>query len=54
MVEAVVADFDLIIKELAETVKVAQDHEDEVTADLLIGMSASLQKHNWMLNAYLK
>lgn len=54
MVESVVADFNLIIKELAETIKVAQELEDEVTVDVLIGMSSSLQKHNWMLGAYLK
>lgn len=54
MVEDLLNDFNLLNKEIAETVKLAQEAEDEVTADLLIGITASFQKHAWMLKAYLK
>lgn len=54
MVEAVINDFKQVNKELAETIEVAQELGDEVTVDMLIGISSSLQKHVWMLGAYLK
>ena len=54
MFESVIADFNLINNELADTIKVAQELGDEVTVDLLIGISASLQKHLWMLKSTLK
>ncbi|MCK9470513.1 MAG: Dps family protein [Bacilli bacterium] len=54
MVQELLKDFELLQKELTETIKVAQELEDEVTADLLIGMLASLQKHSWMFRTYLK
>lgn len=54
MVKSVVDDFNLISKEVAETIKLAQDLGDEATVDMLIGITASLQKHVWMLTAYLK
>lgn len=54
MVKLVLDDFIQINKEITEVIKVAQELEDEVTVDLLIGISASLQKHNWMLKFYLQ
>lgn len=54
MVKATAEDFKLVDKELKETIKVAQELEDEVTADLLIGMSASFQKHIWFLTTLVK
>lgn len=54
MVEEVLKDFTLLDKEITETIKVAQEFGDEVTVDLLLGISASLQKHNWMFKTYLK
>lgn len=54
MVVEVLKDFELLEKEITETIKIAQDLGDEVTVDMLIGMLASLQKHNWMLKTYLK
>src|SRR5690554_6942306 len=49
MVEVVVEDFKQLDKEITETIKVAQELEDEVTVDMLLGISSSLQKHIWML-----
>lgn len=54
MVEEVLKDFTLLDKEITETIKVAQELGDEVTVDLLLGISSSLQKHNWMFKSYLK
>lgn len=52
MVEETMKDFQLVEKEIRETLKIAAELEDEVTVDLLVGVSASLQKHNWMYKAY--
>ena len=54
MVVNVLNDFTLLDKEITETIKVAQELGDEVTVDLLIGISSSLQKHNWMIRTFLK
>ncbi len=54
MIESVISDFKLLEKEMTEGIKLAQDLSDEVTADILIGMVADLQKHLWMLKSVLK
>ena len=54
MVEEVISDFSLLNQEMSEGIKIAQDHGDEVTVDLLIGIISSLQKHLWMLKTTLK
>ena len=54
MFATTIADFTLVERELTETIKIAQDLGDEVTVDLLIGITASLQKHLWMLKATQK
>lgn len=53
MVQAVIDDFSKIIDEMKETIKSAEDAGDHVTADMFIGISESLGKHVWMLNAFL-
>ncbi|WP_055105717.1 Dps family protein [Paenibacillus ihumii] len=53
MVAAIVADFEVIIGELKRGMAAAEQAEDEATSDLLLGVLSSLEKHNWMLNAYL-
>lgn len=52
MVKMVHDDFILITKELNEGVLVAQEVNDEATADLLISTIATLEKHAWMLRFY--
>ena len=53
MVEALSKDFTKIIKQLNEDKEVAEKAGDEMTADLILGMITSLEKHNWMLKSYL-
>ncbi|WHY13636.1 DNA starvation/stationary phase protection protein [Peribacillus frigoritolerans] len=52
MVQSVISDFEKLSKEFLEIIEVAEQ-EDPVTADMLTGMKKSLNKHAWMLRAYL-
>ncbi len=54
MVKHILDDFKLLVVEFKEVLKLAQDVEDEVTADLIIGALSSLEKHIWMLSFTLK
>lgn len=54
MVQSIINDFELLIKELGEGLEVAEKANDDVTADLFTGIRASLQKHVWMLKTLLK
>ncbi|MGG6314266.1 Dps family protein [Paenibacillus macerans] len=53
MVAAVIADFEKLDGELKDGMEAAARAEDEATGDLLLGIVSSLEKHRWMLNAYL-
>ncbi|KEQ27804.1 Dps family protein [Paenibacillus tyrfis] len=53
MVAALVNDFTLIIGELKTGMKYAESIQDETTGDLLLAVHSSLEKHVWMLNAFL-
>lgn len=52
MVQEVIDDFTAIDQLVHETMELAQKEGDEPTNDLLVGISASLQKHIWMLRAF--
>ncbi|WP_407272628.1 Dps family protein [Radiobacillus sp. PE A8.2] len=54
MVRSVTEDFSIMIQEAKETIELAEKNEDDVTADMFTEIKASLEKHNWMLKAYLK
>jgi len=54
VVTSVLADYEVLIRDLRAAIKEAQDIEDEVSADLLIGLLAKYEKNVWMLEAYLK
>ncbi len=54
MINQVIYDFTTIDGELKDIIKVAQDLNDEVTVDMLIGMDSALQKHLWMLKSLEK
>lgn len=54
MLTHVLNDFKLLRDEFLETLKLAQDAEDEPTADMLIGALASFEKTIWMLGATVK
>lgn len=53
MVEKLVADFKTIMKALDNGMTLAADAGDDRTEDLLNVQFQSLEKHTWMLNAYL-
>ncbi|CAN7183718.1 DNA starvation/stationary phase protection protein [Paenibacillus sp. LjRoot153] len=53
MVEQLVDDFTLLCSELTEGIQLAEDQKDQPTADMLITIRSSLEKHSWMLAAYL-
>lgn len=53
MVASVRNDFETIIKEASAAIETAESAGDQATADYLTGMIEALEKHVWMLNAYL-
>lgn len=53
MVETVVKDFDTIMKSLKKGMDEAAKDEDDMTEDLLNAIYQSIEKHQWMLNAFL-
>ncbi|MDR4950005.1 Dps family protein [Neobacillus cucumis] len=53
MVQALVDDFDKVCGELTEGITAAEEDEDQPTADMFIAIRTSLEKHCWMLKAYL-
>lgn len=54
MVQTIADDFTTVIDEVKQGVVVAEELNDDSTADLLIGIRTSLEKHVWMLKAFLK
>lgn len=53
MVGAIAEDFGKMIEELKLGIEIAGAVNDEPTADLFISIQASLEKHVWMLRAFL-
>ena len=53
MVSTIVDDFDAIMKSLKTGMKLAGDAGDFMTEDLLNAIYQSIEKHQWMLNAFL-
>lgn len=53
MVQAIVADFATMIKELKAGMETAQEANDETTSDMLLAIHTGLEKHVWMLTAFL-
>ena len=53
MVEIIYRDFATIAKDIDELLSVASDANDDETADLFLGIKATLEKHMWMLQAFL-
>ncbi|WP_394188332.1 Dps family protein [Paenisporosarcina quisquiliarum] len=53
MVSSVVKDFDTIMKSLKKGMDEAAKDEDDMTEDLLNAVYQSIEKHQWMLNAFL-
>ncbi|WP_338472003.1 DNA starvation/stationary phase protection protein [Niallia sp. XMNu-256] len=53
MVRETITDFQTIIGECQSAMELAEKANDEGTSDMLLGVIGGLQKHVWMLNAYL-
>nr|WP_263324199.1 Dps family protein [Neobacillus sp. Marseille-Q6967] len=53
MVTTLAEDLDTICTELTESITLAEENEDEPTADMLVHIRTSLEKHRWMFEAYL-
>ncbi|WP_248929206.1 Dps family protein [Paenibacillus hamazuiensis] len=53
MVQSIVSDFTAIIGELKDGIRAAEASNDPATADMLLGVAGSLEKHVWMLQAHM-
>ncbi len=53
MVETLIKDYELLIKDSREIISACEDKHDEETADLFRGKISELEKTIWMLKAYL-
>ncbi|SFA71560.1 MULTISPECIES: Dps family protein [unclassified Bacillus (in: firmicutes)] len=53
MVASITADFSTVISELKEGLDIADEVGDETTGDMLLSIYATLEKHVWMLKAFL-
>ncbi len=53
MVQTIVDDYTQIISALKQGMELSQSENDEITGDMLLAMYSTLEKHVWMLNAYL-
>jgi starvation-inducible DNA-binding protein len=54
MVSSISKDFSQIIVELKEGIDISQEQNDETTGDMLLAIHTSLEKHVWMLDAFLE
>lgn len=54
MVESIVRDFGIMVDELKLAMEIAEQAGDEETYDMLLAIRAQLEKHNWMLKAFLQ
>ncbi|MDM5334829.1 Dps family protein [Ureibacillus composti] len=53
MVQTIITDFTTIMKALKEAMNQAAEEGDDRTEDMLNATFQSLEKHSWMLNAFL-
>ncbi|MBK3496104.1 DNA starvation/stationary phase protection protein [Viridibacillus sp. YIM B01967] len=53
MVAALISDFEIMMKSLKSGMEEAAKEEDDMTEDLLNAIYQSLEKHVWMLKAFL-
>ncbi|UTR15222.1 DNA starvation/stationary phase protection protein [Salipaludibacillus sp. LMS25] len=53
MIQTLSSDFEKIAKELEQDIEAIEDEDDETTADMLIGIRQSVEKHNWMFRSFL-
>ena len=53
MVRETINDFQTLIQELQSAIVLADSANDQGTSDMLLAIVGGLQKHVWMLNAYM-
>jgi len=53
MVQSLVNDYTMIVEELDKGMELAEELGDDTTADMLLKIHESLEKHNWMLSSFL-
>jgi len=53
MVQIILEDFTTLCRDIDEITVAAEEANDEETADLYLGIKATLEKHIWMLQSYL-
>lgn len=53
MVQSISNDFSIVISELKEGMSIAGELHDETTGDMLLAIHSTLEKHVWMLKAFL-
>ncbi|MDQ0872710.1 starvation-inducible DNA-binding protein [Paenibacillus sp. V4I3] len=54
MVKTIAQDFEIMIVELRGGMVLAESLNDDTTADMLLAIHTSLEKHVWMLNSFLE
>ncbi|MCM3081160.1 MULTISPECIES: Dps family protein [Brevibacillus] len=54
MVQSLVNDFSTMVEELKQAMEIADQADDEETYDMLLAIRGGLEKHNWMLKAFLQ
>jgi starvation-inducible DNA-binding protein len=53
MVQSISSDYSMLVGELKEGMSIADQENDEITGDMLLAIHSSLEKHVWMLKAFL-
>jgi starvation-inducible DNA-binding protein len=53
MIQTLADDFEVICNELTDGISLAEENDDQPTADLLVHIRTSLEKHRWMFEAFL-
>lgn len=54
MAGSVIRDYSTLVNELKQAMATAGQVDDEATADMLLAIQSSLEKHIWMLKAFLQ
>jgi len=50
----IIKDFSAVVLSLKDGIKIAEDHDDDTTADMFITTISSLEKHIWMFKQSVK
>jgi starvation-inducible DNA-binding protein len=53
MVKRLINDYMLMVEEARQAKAAAEEANDEATADMLLDIQTALEKHLWMLRAFL-